>query len=181
MSADDPLRLTDRQIDCLRLVGQGLSSKEIAAELGISHHTVDLHLKRAIRTLGVATRRDAARRWDAIAAQEGGAGSVETRAPAPEPATLPEAAAEAPADGDTQPLDTQPAGLAEPAPIAAIMTPAGHDRRPRLRLPFLRQGRQYNDLEPAARLGWIAALSLAMLLAAANFLNGLRALHDLVF
>lgn len=169
MAADDPSRLTDRQIDCLRLVGQGLSSKEIAAELGISHHTVDLHLKRAIRTLGVATRRDAARRLEA-------ADSDAPVAAADAPSVLPRR----PAPADTQSLDTQPDGLAEAAPIAAIMTPAGPDRRPWMRLPFLRQGRRYNDLAPVARLGWVAILAVAMLLAAANFLNGLRALHDLI-
>lgn len=173
MSADDLSKLTDRQIDCLRLVGQGMSSKEIAAALGISHHTVDLHLKRAIRTLGVASRRDAARRWDAIAAQDGAVAPAMPAAAIIDPP--PPASA-----GDTQPLDTQPAGVAEPPPITAILTPAGDDRRPKMRLPFLRQGRQYNDLGPAARLGWIVALAFAMLLAAANFLNGLGALHTLV-
>lgn len=169
MSAEEPLRLTDRQIDCLRLVGQGLSSKEIAATLGISHHTVDLHLKRAIRTLGVASRRDAARR---IAVMDADAEIVA--------APPPLATESAPPIGDTQPLDTQPDRLAEPAPIAVIMTPAEDDHRPRMRLPFLRQGRQYNDLGSAARLGWIVALAFAMLLAVANFLNGLGALHTLV-
>jgi FixJ family two-component response regulator len=37
-------RLTLRQKDCLRLVAQGYTSKEIGRELGISYSTVDNHL-----------------------------------------------------------------------------------------------------------------------------------------
>src|SRR5436190_23033383 len=54
-------RLTAGQLDCLRLVDQHLSSKEIAAELGISPHTVDQRIRQAIATLGVERRTQAAR------------------------------------------------------------------------------------------------------------------------
>jgi DNA-binding CsgD family transcriptional regulator len=53
--------LTDRQKQCLRLVGAGFQSKEIAAKLGLSPHTVDQHLREAIRALGVSRRIEAAR------------------------------------------------------------------------------------------------------------------------
>src|SRR3954468_2659744 len=61
-------RLTSGQLDCLRLVDQHLSSKEIAAELGISPHTVDQRIRGAIHTLGVERRSQAAR----IVARYGG-------------------------------------------------------------------------------------------------------------
>jgi DNA-binding CsgD family transcriptional regulator len=54
-------RLTPRERECLRLVAQHLSSKEIARRLGLSQHTVDGHLHEARRKLGVPTRRDAVR------------------------------------------------------------------------------------------------------------------------
>ena len=54
-------RLTPRERECLRLVAQHLSSKQIARELAVSQHTVDGHLNEARRKLGAATRRDAAR------------------------------------------------------------------------------------------------------------------------
>lgn len=54
-------RLTDGQRDCLRLVGQYLSSKEIARRLDISPHTVDQRLKRATQLLELPTRFEAAR------------------------------------------------------------------------------------------------------------------------
>src|ERR671930_645617 len=54
-------RLTPGQLDCLRLVEQHLSSKEIAAELNISPHTVDQRVRQALHTLGVERRAQAAR------------------------------------------------------------------------------------------------------------------------
>ena len=54
-------RLTPGQLDCLRLVDQHLSSKEIAFELGISSHTVDQRIRIALQTLGVERRSQAAR------------------------------------------------------------------------------------------------------------------------
>ena len=54
-------RLTPGQLDCLRLVDQLFSSKEIATELQISPHTVDQRIRQALATLGVERRAQAAR------------------------------------------------------------------------------------------------------------------------
>lgn len=54
-------RLSEGQKQCLRLVSQLKTSKEIARELAISPHTVDQRVKRAMRTLEVDSRADAAR------------------------------------------------------------------------------------------------------------------------
>ena len=51
--AERVARLTPGQLDCLRLVDQHLNSKEIAAELGISPHTVDQRIRQSLATLGV--------------------------------------------------------------------------------------------------------------------------------
>lgn len=53
--------LSDGQMECLQLIGQNLTSKEIAARLGISPHTVDKRVKKALRKLGAPDRRQAAR------------------------------------------------------------------------------------------------------------------------
>lgn len=58
-------RLTDRQKDCLRLVGRGLSAKRIALELGISPETVEHHLKNARSRLGVSDSLSGARLLEA--------------------------------------------------------------------------------------------------------------------
>ena len=60
-------RLSPGQLECLRLVNQHLSSKEIAAELQISPHTVDQRIRGALQILGVERRAQAAR----IVAQHG--------------------------------------------------------------------------------------------------------------
>ncbi|MGI8610813.1 MAG: sigma factor-like helix-turn-helix DNA-binding protein, partial [Sphingomicrobium sp.] len=51
--ADRVARLSAGQLDCLRLVDQHLSSKEIAAELHISPHTVDQRIRGSLQILGV--------------------------------------------------------------------------------------------------------------------------------
>ena len=49
------------QLEVLRLVNRHLNSKEIAAQLGISPHTVDQRVRGAIQRLKVARRLEAAR------------------------------------------------------------------------------------------------------------------------
>jgi len=55
------LRLTERQADCVARVARGLSSKEIARELGISPSTVDNHVASAMHQYGFSTRAAVAR------------------------------------------------------------------------------------------------------------------------
>lgn len=54
--------LTERQIKILTLVNQGYSSKEIAAKLNISYHTVTTHVKNIYRKLEVNNRMSALKR-----------------------------------------------------------------------------------------------------------------------
>lgn len=56
-------RLTDKQRACLDLLIEGLSSKEIARQLGISKWTVDQRLTTARQVLEVADRRAAAKEY----------------------------------------------------------------------------------------------------------------------
>src|SRR5690242_760600 len=61
-SADDLVGLlTQRERECLRLVDQHLSSKQIARQLGMSKTSVDTYCDRARRKLGVEDRFAAAR------------------------------------------------------------------------------------------------------------------------
>ena len=61
-------RLSQGQRECLELVNQHLSSKEIALRLGISPHTVDQRVRQALQILGVEKRGEAARLVAAAAA-----------------------------------------------------------------------------------------------------------------
>src|SRR4051794_24463373 len=52
-------RLTPRQVEVLRLLEQGRSTQQIAAELHLSTETVRNHLRRLFRALGVHSRLEA--------------------------------------------------------------------------------------------------------------------------
>lgn len=51
---------TDREVDVLRLLGQGLTNKDIAQSLILSVRTVDAHLRNIFAKLGVHSRTEAA-------------------------------------------------------------------------------------------------------------------------
>ncbi len=52
--------LTEREVDVLRLLGQGLTNKDIAQSLILSVRTVDAHLRSIFAKLGVHSRTEAA-------------------------------------------------------------------------------------------------------------------------
>lgn len=54
-------QLSLRQRECLDLVGQGLTSKQIGRELGLSPSTVDNHIRSALERLSVSDRMSAVR------------------------------------------------------------------------------------------------------------------------
>jgi ATP/maltotriose-dependent transcriptional regulator MalT len=56
-----PAGLTERQVDVLEMLGDGLTNAEIAARLVVSIRTVDHHVSAILAKLGVPNRRDAAR------------------------------------------------------------------------------------------------------------------------
>ncbi|HEX9029091.1 MAG TPA: response regulator transcription factor [Anaerolineales bacterium] len=53
--------LTEREIQVLQLLAQGLANKQIASRLGISEHTVKFHVSGIYSKLGVTNRTEAAR------------------------------------------------------------------------------------------------------------------------
>ncbi|WP_280398051.1 response regulator transcription factor [Nocardia carnea] len=54
--APDRPALTDRETEVLRLVAKGLSAKQIAARLHLSHRTVENHVQATLRKLQLANR-----------------------------------------------------------------------------------------------------------------------------
>jgi ATP/maltotriose-dependent transcriptional regulator MalT len=58
----NPGGLTDRQVDVLVLVAEGLTNTEIASRLILSTRTVDHHVSAILTGLGATSRREAARR-----------------------------------------------------------------------------------------------------------------------
>jgi DNA-binding NarL/FixJ family response regulator len=54
-----PAHLTPRQVEVLRLLEQGRSTKQIAQELHLSYDTVKNHVRHLLRALGVHSRLEA--------------------------------------------------------------------------------------------------------------------------
>ena len=51
--------LTPREIEVLAAIGNGLSNKAVAQQLGISLHTVKFHVEALLRKLGASSRTEA--------------------------------------------------------------------------------------------------------------------------
>lgn len=51
--------LTPRELEILRALGEGMTNKAVARQLGISAHTVKFHLEAVFAKLGVASRAEA--------------------------------------------------------------------------------------------------------------------------
>ena len=129
-------RLTARQRDCLRLVAEGYTSKEIGRKLGISYSTVDNHLAAAVQLLELPGRAEAARRH---AEHEREHGQKLTRQPKP----LADAAGR-------MDVRSQVAASGPPSWLAALLPPIG--------------GHQ-NDLPSSQRVYAIARIALFSTLA----------------
>jgi HD-GYP domain-containing protein (c-di-GMP phosphodiesterase class II) len=54
--APNPARLTDREVEVLRLIARGRANKQVAATLGISPKTVGRHVEHIYAKAGVSTR-----------------------------------------------------------------------------------------------------------------------------
>jgi DNA-binding NarL/FixJ family response regulator len=52
-------QLTDREVEVLNMISEGLGNKGIAKRLGISEHTVKFHISSVLSKLGVASRTEA--------------------------------------------------------------------------------------------------------------------------
>lgn len=51
--------LTAREVEVLRMLAEGLANKEIAAQLGVTDHTIKFHISSILGKLGAATRTEA--------------------------------------------------------------------------------------------------------------------------
>lgn len=163
--------LPDGQRDCLRLVWQDQTSKDIARTLGISPHTVDRRVKQAIRTLGVANRREAAR---LLAAHEQQYQSLVYQSPAiDDPRRPPPAFPQAFRDG-------RPGNGAGREPRShAEQHARSRPSRYRFRVPYATSEGQRNDLTTAERLIAITVLAIAAAMAFGAILAGMQALGQL--
>ena len=170
-SAEDVIRariarLTEGQLDCLRLVDQHLSSKEIAAELKISPHTVDQRVRQALHTLGVERRAQAAR---LVAQYSGPYQRLIHQSPHIETLTEP---SHPDAAASIQIRHADRAGGAGGAGFLTEQRPASI--WPSLQPPFATRSNPRNEMSVGQRLFWIAAIAIGAAFSAGMYLAGLE-------
>ena len=161
-------RLSAGQLDCLLLVDQHLSSKEIAAELNISPHTVDQRIRQALHILGVERRTQAAR---IVAQSKGPYQRLIHQTPYIETAPSrdhPEAAV------GQQIRHTDRAGGAGGAGFITEQRPASF--WPSLQPPFATRSNPRNEMSVGQRLFWIVAIAIGAAFSAGMYLAGLESL-----
>jgi DNA-binding CsgD family transcriptional regulator len=165
-------RLTSGQLDCLKLVHQHLSSKEIAAELGISPHTVDQRIRQSLQTLGVERRAQAAR----IVAQYSEPYQRLIHQPPYIPAAAESGHPEAAVSHQIRHADR--AGEAGGPGFLTEQRPASF--WPSLQLPFATRSNPRNEMSVGQRLFWIAAIAIGAAFSAGMYLAGLESLARLL-
>ena len=165
-------RLSSGQLDCLRLVAQHLSSKEIAAELGISPHTVDQRIRQSLQILGVDRRAQAAR---IVAQHSEPYQRLIHQSPyipvAPE-SGQPEAAV------SHQIRHADRAGEAGGPGFLTEQRPASF--WPSLQPPFATRRNPRNEMSVGQRLFWIATIAIGAAFSAGMYLAGLESLARLM-
>ncbi len=166
-------RLTPAQLDCLHLVDEHLSSKEIAIRLGISPHTVDQRIRGSLQTLGVERRAQAAR----LVAQNANeyqrliyqSPDIETR----------EQSAN---QGGAVSNQIRHAGRAGEARGNSGFQTEQRSELPRssLQLPFATRNNPRNEMSVGVRLLWIVGIATGAAFSAGMYLAGLENLARLL-
>jgi DNA-binding CsgD family transcriptional regulator len=172
LMAERVARLSQGQLDCLLLVDQHLNSKEIAAELNISPHTVDQRIRQALQILGVERRTQAAR---VVARFRRPSQRLIHQSPHIEPASG-EAEPEAAVSHQIRHADR--AGEAGGAGFLTEQRPASF--RSSLQLPFATRSNPRNEMSVGQRLFWIAAIAIGSAFSAGMYLAGLESLARLL-
>lgn len=169
-------KLNDGQRKCLRLVLAHLNSKEIGRELGISPHTVDQRLRQAMKTLGVSSRFEAARKF----AEHEGADAYQ---PLIYQSSDVENSTESATVGlsveqkelDDNEVNSDLSAVGSNATAAVIEKPqTGSDR-----WPFPRFRGEKNTLTTWERIGWIIVIAIGSAVSFGGILSGLEALSRL--
>jgi DNA-binding CsgD family transcriptional regulator len=165
-------RLSPGQLDCLRLVKEHLSSKEIAAELDISPHTVDQRIRQALHILGVERRSQAAR---LVARYSGPYQRLIHQSPHIE-RTVSSGHPEAAVSHQIRHADR--AGEAEGAGFRTEQRAVAF--APSLQLPFATRSNPRNEMSVGQRLFWIVTIAIGAAFSAGMYLAGLESLARLL-
>jgi DNA-binding CsgD family transcriptional regulator len=165
-------RLTKGQLDCLRLVDQHRSSKEIALQLGISSHTVDQRIRLALQTLGVERRSQAARM---VAQELGPYQRLIHQSPHIEGDAFPDQSVDA---VGFQIRHADRAGRAGGSGFETEQRPEKNWSS--LPLPFATRSHPRNEMSVGLRLLWIALIAIGATFSAGMYLAGLESLSRMI-
>lgn len=169
-------RLSQGQRECLELVNQHLSSKEIALRLGISPHTVDQRVRQALQVLGVEKRGEAAR---LVAAAGHGDESGYQRL-IHQPPYLDPAAAPGHQHGAISHQIRHADRAGEPGSIGIETEQRPEDRRVSLPLPIATRSHPTNEMSIGFRLLWIVTIAIGAAFSAGMYLAGLESLTRMI-
>lgn len=169
-------RLSQGQIDCLLLVNQHLSSKEIALRLNISSHTVDQRIRFALEKLGVERRGEAAR----MVASTLSPSDAAYQRLIHQPPHIDASTAEAHQSGAVsyQIRHADRAGKASPSGINTEQRLGGSWSS--LQLPFATRSHPSNEMSVGQKLLWIVLIAFGSAFSAGMYLAGLESLTRLL-
>ena len=165
-------RLSPGQLECLRLVAEHLSSKEIAAMLGISPHTVDQRIRGALQVLQVERRTQAAR---IIATINPEYQRLIHQSP------LIEGQAGGGNQGGAVGIQIRHIDRAGEAGPTDLNSERSADRSwSSLPLPFATRSNPRNEMSIGARLVWIVIIAIGAAFSAGMYLAGLESLSRML-
>jgi len=177
-SLDDRVaRLSDGQLQCLALVGQHLSSKEIALRLGISPHTVDQRVRQSLHILQVEKRGEAAR---LVASSLRSSGDPAYQRLIHQPPYIDAAPAPRHEEGAVGHQIRQADRAGEPSLVGIETEQRPGDRWASLPLPFATRSQSVNDMSVGVRLLWIVLIAIGAAFAAGMYLAGLESLSRMM-
>ena len=169
-------RLSHGQIECLLLVDQHHSSKEIAAQLGISPHTVDQRIRGALEKLGVERRGEAARLVAAaLSTGDPAYQRLIHQSPYIDPHVQP---ADEGSTVRTSIRHADRAGEASPPGHLTEQSPVGFGSP--LQLPFATRSHPSNEMSVGLRLLWIVLIAMGATFSAGMYLAGLESLSRMI-
>lgn len=169
-------RLSRGQVEVLLLVDQHHNSKEIAARLGISPHTVDQRIRGALDKLGVDRRGEAARLVIAsLPPDDPTYQQLIHQSPHIDAAVL---ARHQECTVRTQIRHADRAGEASPPGVITEQRSVGFGAP--LQLPFATRSHPSNEMSVGFRLLWIVLIAIGATFSAGMYLAGLESLSRMM-
>ena len=170
-------RLSEGQRQCLLLVDEHLSSKQIALRLGISSHTVDQRVRQALQILGVEKRGEAAR---IVATALRSSHEPPYQRLIPQPPYIDAAPAPGHQDGAVGHQIRQTGRAGESSLSGLDTEPRPADRWASLSLPMSTRSQPSNEMSVGVRLLWIVLIAVGAAFSAGMYLAGLESLSRMV-